>query len=223
MVNKTNWSLYMASKSSQKGFTIVELMIAISVFAVAVILITMGVLVISRQYQQSSTRTKLESANREIHQTIGQAVQFSGANAKTNTTDTDWNVFCAGTQRFVFGKTRASYTAVEYTALKAGLYADTVVNDTCPAATTNGTPIGGVVGSGPSLLDRDNLLPDGAKVVTLTYDAPSKMFTTKFILSDADLINLGAADAITCKSGVAGKEFCAVVQLQSSAIRRINN
>jgi prepilin-type N-terminal cleavage/methylation domain-containing protein len=216
----------MAFKRNQKGFTIVELMIAISVFSIAVLLVTMGVLVISRQYQQGTTRTKLESANREIHQNISQAVQYSGANTQAST-ETDWNAFCAGTQRFVYGKVivaPGTYDAAYYkNTLKAGLYADTVQNDTCPLPSVNGTPIGGAVGSGPNLLDRDNLLPDGAKVVTFSYDTTSKMLTTKFVLSDFDLLNLGTADEINCKTGVAGKEFCAVVQLQSSAIRRINN
>ena len=203
----------MAYRSQQKGFTIVELMIAISVFAVAITLITMGVLVISRQYQQGSTRTKLEAANREIHQTITQAVQFAGATPKTSN-ETYWKAFCAGTQRFVFANTLSTYDGTEYNNLKPGLYLDSVVNDTCPAPSVNGV-------DGIALLDRNNLLPSGAKVVKFEYS--SNLFSTKFVTSDADLLNLGAVDAINCKANVAGKEFCAVVQLQSSATRRINN
>lgn len=213
----------MAFNKRQKGFTIVELMIAISVFSVAVLLITMGVMVISRQYQQSATKTKLEASNREIHQTITQAVQFTGGTPIPNTSDASWDAFCVGTQRFVYGKQLANYDSTTYGSLKAGLYVDTVVEGTCPNPDLAGTLIGGGAGI-LAIVDRDNLLPPGSKVIMFKYDTLSNMFSTKFVSSDADLLTLpGTADAITCNAAVAGKEFCAVVQLQSSAIRRVNN
>jgi hypothetical protein len=212
----------MAFKIRQRGFTIVELMIAISVFSVAVVLITLGVMVISRQYQQSSTRIKLETANREIHQIITQAVQFTGGTPIYNDSLADWDAFCVGTQRFTFAKQPNAYDAPAYDALKAGLYLDTVPENTCPNPDVAGTLIGGGAGTA-TIADRDNLLPPGAKVVFFNYDNDSNQFSTKFVSSSSDLINLGTPDLISCINVIAGKEFCAVVQLTSSAIRRVNN
>ena len=202
----------MAYKNRQKGFTIIELMIAISVFAAAVVLITMGVLLISRQYQQGSTRTKLESANREVHQTFTQAVQFANGTYQTNSVVyAGYTASCIGTKRFIYGsQPTLPYDESKYNSLNPGLYIDSVDNKTCP---NTSNPKAGT-----------NLLPPGAKVVQFDFDDVQKKFTTKFVSSPGDLLDYGTLPEynIKCNSGIAGREFCAVVQLTSSAIQRVS-
>lgn len=197
----------MVFKKSQ-GFTIVELMIAMTTFTVAVTLITTGVIFIGRQYKQAVTRVDLESASREIHQQVAQSIQFSGADAQTITPPGDYSATCIGDKQYIYGTSQADYDAATYDALNSGLYYKDIPEGSCPGIDTTNLGI--------------NLLPDGAKVVAFDYN--SFVFSTVFVYSDSDLINVGStptADQIACKGGVSGREYCAVVKLDSSVARKV--
>lgn len=202
----------MVYSKKQTGFTIVELMIAISVFAVAMMLVMGGVLMIGRQYQQGVTRTKLESASREIHQNIANSIQFASG-SPIFVANTDWRSICVGDQRYTYALTQAAYdTLGAIDSLKNGLYLDIVTPGTCdvPASPEN----------------LNNLLPNDSKVLKLSYNTTDNTISTVFIRSDSDLLDIpdgGNVDNIKCKGAVTGKEYCAVVQFSSTAIRRTNN
>jgi prepilin-type N-terminal cleavage/methylation domain-containing protein len=204
-------------RGPQKGFTIIELMIAISVFSVAIILITMGVLVISRQYQQASNRVKLESASREIHQQIAQSIQFSVENVLVSAASGGWRSLCTGSQRYTYGSPLASYTTTSYNSLKSGLYSDQGAIGVCTVPT----------GGDAAITALPNLLPSDAKVLEFTYSGTSNTLKSRFVSSSTDLLSVTAAatpvDSIVCKSAAVGREYCAVVQLTSSAARRVTN
>jgi len=63
---------------SLAGFTIVELMIATSVFSVILLLITFGLIQVGRTYYKGITLTKTQNAARTIMDIISQDIQFSG-------------------------------------------------------------------------------------------------------------------------------------------------
>ncbi len=206
---------------NQHGFTIVELMIATGVFSAAVLFITMGVIFIGRQFQQASTRVKLEDASREIHQQVGQSVQFSAGNPVNSSASGGWVSTCIGAQRYTYAATAAqsnpTYTASDFDGLKRGLYVDTITP-------TIGTC--SILANPDSTASASNLLPASTTVVKFYYDTGTNTLSTKFISSDSDLLNLSgtaiSSDSMQCKGGVTGKEFCAVVQLNSTATRRVN-
>lgn len=61
----------------QAGFTILELMIAASVFAVILLVVAVGVTQFSNQYYKGVTSTKTQAATRAIIAEISQAIEFS--------------------------------------------------------------------------------------------------------------------------------------------------
>jgi prepilin-type N-terminal cleavage/methylation domain-containing protein len=65
-------------RKSQAGFTIVELMIATLVFAVVLILITVGVLTFTRSFFKGINQSRTQNAARTVIETISQGIQFSG-------------------------------------------------------------------------------------------------------------------------------------------------
>lgn len=206
----------MVYSKKQTGFTIVELMIAISVFAVAMMLVMGGVLMIGRQYQQGVTRTKLESASREIHQNIANSIQFASGEVKF-ANDDSWRSLCVGNQRYTYAFTLDTYdTEANIDGLKSGLYIDNdIVPGSCSVPNNTGNPE-----------NLNNLLPNDSKVLKLSFSNDNTI-STVFIRSDSDLLDIpdtvNNVDNIRCKGAVTGKEYCAVVQFNSTAIRRTNN
>lgn len=61
----------------QRGFTILELMIASSVFAVILLVVAVGVTQFSNQYYKGVTSTKTQAATRSVMAEISQAIEFS--------------------------------------------------------------------------------------------------------------------------------------------------
>lgn len=61
----------------QAGFTILELMIAASVFAVILLVVAVGVVQFSNQYYKGATSTKTQSTTRALMAQISEAIEFS--------------------------------------------------------------------------------------------------------------------------------------------------
>lgn len=198
---------------NKKGFTIVELMIAIAIFAVVSMMVTFAVVFIGRQYKQASTRVNLESASRDVHQQVSESIQFAGGDQLSPASNSSgYQVTCIGDKQYAYGGNGGSFSAATYTSTKVGLYVFDIPTGTCPN-----------VGASPA---GKNALPDGAKVLKFDYNSGTSTLSTVFVSADADLLNLSTnptADAVLCSTAVTGKEYCSVVKLQSTASRRVTN
>jgi len=64
--------------TKMKGFTIVELMMATAVFAVILLLVTMGIIQVTRVYYKGVTEANTQNVARNVVNTIAQAIQFDG-------------------------------------------------------------------------------------------------------------------------------------------------
>ena len=203
---------------NKKGFTIVELMIAVTVFSVAAVLVMTGVIVIARQYQQASTRVALEEASRNIHQQITESIRFakgtiSSPLPSTASSSTNYSYVCIGSNMYIYGTYNSPYDT-NYTSLKEGLYLRQAVE--CDSANAD--------------IDlATNLLPPKSKVLIFTIGnaaANNGKISTLFIRSgDDNLVDFSGAlpSEIKCKSGVAGREYCTYVPLESYATQRVGS
>ena len=90
--------------TSQKGFTIVELLISSLVFSLVLLTVTIGVIQITRVYYKGITESTAQNAARDALDTISQAIQFNGGEvSKTNpSAPGNWATFCGG------GRTRSA-------------------------------------------------------------------------------------------------------------------
>lgn len=193
------------------GFTIVELMIAISVFSAASTMILVGVLYISKQYQQATNRVALEEASRSFHAQALQSLQYTNRAAE-QTSDGGFQAVCLGNQMYVYGSqnfgslTTAGERLSAYGIQQPGLYVLNNISD-CSLGSFN-----------PS--DHVNVLPENAKVYELQIDDVVGSIKTTFIKSDSDLLDLSDSSP-TCSAAVSGREWCAVVSYESLGKRRI--
>ncbi len=97
--------------NKNKGFTIVETMIAVVIFTLIASIATFVTIQLSRSYQYGISKSKLDTAARNVNYLFNQAVQYSnstylmsGTATPTSSFDAStystWKVWCAGTTRF---------------------------------------------------------------------------------------------------------------------------
>jgi len=96
--------------NKNKGFTIVETMIAVVIFTLIASIATFVTIQLSRSYQYGISKSKLDTAARNVNYLFNQAVQYSNStvlmgvseqpNLSFDASYSTWKVWCAGTTRF---------------------------------------------------------------------------------------------------------------------------
>lgn len=85
------------NNGTARGFTIMELLIAVTVFSLVLILITTGVLRFSRQYYKGVISGKTQDTARAIVDDVTRAIQYNGgAVSYVQATPTGQGVYCFG-------------------------------------------------------------------------------------------------------------------------------
>lgn len=206
--------------NNKKGFTVVELMISITVFTVAILLVTSAVIYIGKQYQKGVSQAQLQDAARTIHQNITDAIKFSGADAtnitiKSSSLSSEFNYYCIGNAQYFVPK-----------AVNNGI---TDKNSYNLAPFNLYYKLNSASCKDYKLIDLDKLLPDNAKVTLFSIIDVNGVWEikTNFIIADEDLAEIpssGSLDqgVVKCKTNVAGREFCAQTNITSYASKRTN-
>lgn len=211
---------------NQKGFTILELMIAISVFTIAIMLITVGVMAIGRYYQQGATKAKLLTAAREIHSQFTQEVQYNGADVVEQHNDvTISDVNYAGTYDIVcIGNIR--YLKSSDTTQTDPNYGEFITDNNgqdCASSTLNKPQqLLPVDSSNPSEPYNSSLAQD-TKVVQFDINTSNPYtLTTRFVIGTRDMF-VGNDYNNSCQSNILDSEFCAVISLTSTVAQKVIN
>ena len=90
--------------NEESGFTIIELLIATVVFSLVMLILTYGILQISRTYYKGVTSANTQNTARDVIDNISQAIQFSGQGtgfAAIPSTNGSLG-FCIGNQRYSY-------------------------------------------------------------------------------------------------------------------------
>lgn len=87
------------SKANQKGFTIIELIIATTVFSVVLLLCTFGLMQIGNVYYRGITSTRTQNVTRNIIDMVSQDIELSD-NGIIATNPSVPSYFCAGHHRY---------------------------------------------------------------------------------------------------------------------------
>lgn len=100
-------------KTPQKGFTIIELLIATTVFSLVLLLATAGIMHVTKQYYQGVVQARVQETLRTVVDEIGESIRFSNADlsipvsmpSQTQYGDGDpgrFGYFCMGAKRYSF-------------------------------------------------------------------------------------------------------------------------
>jgi prepilin-type N-terminal cleavage/methylation domain-containing protein len=207
---------------STKGFTIIELMIATSVFSVILLIASSGVIQIGRLYYKGVTQARVQETARNISEEISRSLQFSN-NGRVNGSAS--NIFCVGDSRYIFHLNQK----VSPPEGKHGILEQKIGDGSC-----NDPPPSG----GKELLGT-NMRVLVFSVEPQSYDGNSYKIHIKIAYGDDELlthhdnngnrIDLDGANGIDqtgdlraalCKAGP-GNSFCAVSELDTIAKRRL--
>ncbi len=228
-------------KLHNRGFTIIELMIATAVFAVILLLITTAMLQIGRAYYRGLNESKVLDVTRSAIDEVAQTIQFSGANIAG--TDPGSPLVNGATRGYCIGTIIYSYLpgskGVNDATHIHGLVSHTVASGCgSPGAVPQNLASPTLVAGSKEFLG-DNMRVSKFSVVQDNDNPSLYTITLRVISGDDDLIcspkttpnscNGGGsllpaektADDLTCRNLRAGTQFCAVSELTTTVQRRI--
>ncbi|MBX6333759.1 prepilin-type N-terminal cleavage/methylation domain-containing protein [Candidatus Saccharibacteria bacterium] len=213
----------------EQGFTILELMIATMVFSVVLLLVTAGILQVSRVYYKGLTESTTQSTARNIIDTLAQAIQFSGAEV----TETH-NVNPGKDDSFCIGNKQYSYR------LGSQVMNNPSSSDQAWHALVERTVSGSCSGIAAQSLNQQNVVGRDligqrmrlAKLVVKDLGDGRYEITVRVVYGDADLLHSPSnpnspietaamkPDA-TCRPVRAGTQFCATAELSTVVVKRV--
>lgn len=238
-------------KQNISGFTIVELMIALTVLSTILLLSTSVMVNIGALYSKGINSANLQNANRTLSSDISSALQFSGYNPFPCPIET--GITCAASQNtigsppgpivysFCINTTRYSYILNRELGADSGstppnlntphvLWRDTMKNtSTCVPLDIKSNVVqsdaNSVEGSGVPSKGYE-MLPDHTRLTRFKVkESPigSGVFKvdTWLAFGDTDLINAPDANGQTSCKGGVGGQFCGVSMLSNSVTRRL--
>lgn len=216
-----------------KGFTVIELMIATSVFAVILLVITVGIVEFNKEYYKGVISSSTQNATRQVVDQVSQAVQYNGGYITPLTAGNPMvKAFCVGsTKRFSMVLHHQIVSSSDH-----ALVAENVPNCAATAAQDISTS------SLSTTTQAQELLGKGMRLVKFTINGASGSdlytVTVRVAYGDDDLLcspslddcnspSTAAAisaessrDDLTCRIGV-GSQFCAVSELSTTVAKRI--
>lgn len=213
--------------SEQKGFTIIELMIATSVFTMVLLLCTFAILNIGRTYYKGVTTTRTQETARTIMEEITDSIRFGGAEVRPQEAQED------GVQGFCIGDVQFSYVLdkqlveqqTEEVAGKRTPIANTRAG-TSTAVFKKSTPCNGT----PSLAEGTELLKlrmglDDFSITSVPGSPGVYQVIVRVVHGDIDLLEeidgKGDDGPWQCRNERAGSEYCAVSELITTVEGRI--
>lgn len=203
----------MKKHMNQKGFTIVELMIATVVFSSILLLCAFGLLNIGRTYYKGVTSARTQEAARSIIDDIAQSIQFgpgpvytTGTEAAVGTT----GYYCAGGKRYSYKRDW------QLTGNRHVLVVDV------PATCNGGVGPQNLDGASPSIVGGSKeLVPRGMRLAHFKVEpAGTDLYkiTVHVISGDDDLLNPSREG---CSSARAGTQYCATSELITTVQKRV--
>lgn len=213
---------YPTIRTSSQGFTLVELLIATSIFSTILLVVTFGIINIGKIYYRGINSTNTQSVARVIMDDIVQSIQFYGGTVTIPSPQTSPGFYCIGDKKysFVLDKKVGSDIGNVKLALISELSA------ACSTSSLDGS--GNVAFANYTSLIGKNMRIQKLQIESLPPN--NYAVTVKVISGDDDLLEDTNGKSKTdagytpgqdrCKIG-AGSQFCSVSELYTIVNKRI--
>lgn len=220
--------------SHQQGFTLVELLIATTVFSVVLLAAAATLIQVGRLYYKGVVTSRTQNAARTVIDDISRTIQFSSGalNEATSPDNAAIKAYCVGDTRYTYilggqvNSSVASGTAFtsENRQVRHVLWQDKISS----GAEQCGDDMPNLLLDKPSGDDSDRqgreLLDDGMRLqnfVVSEQGSDSDIFDVgiKVVYGDQDLFN-DPNNPTSCKGSVVGGQWCAISELNSVVYSR---
>ena len=198
----------------KRGFTIVELLIATLIFSTILLMVTIGIIQITRTYYKGLTESATQNTARTVMDTITQAIQFSGdpVSATVSSAPGASTSFCIGNQQFSY---RLGYQLVDGT--PGANQTSKALWQSVLSGCTNNPP---AAASGKEFL-QPHMRLSNLTVTNVTGNLWKVSVTIAY--GDDDLLNNPTGTNPSCKGVTAGTQFCSISTLTSTVIQRVTS
>lgn len=220
MIRHSLWSKH-PRQAGQRGFTIMELLIATLVFSIVLLLVTAGILQIARVYLKGVTESNTQNTARSIMDTISQAIQFSGGDvteAIATTPGTDYS-FCVGNQQFSYRLGWQVEDRHDPTPTVTQTWHALVQNSASGCSSSSPAQ----VLTSETISGRDLVGPHMrlSKLIVDNIGGNLYKVQVKVVYGDSDLLNNPTAGNASCRGVQAGTQFCSVSELSTIVVKRV--
>lgn len=234
-------SRHLRHSGAQRGFTIIELLIAVTVFSMVLILITTGVLRFTRQYYKGVIEGQTQDVARSIIDDITRSVQFSDGSVATIYSGGNPVAYCLGSAKRY--RVYLNSEVTDSTPLGPHQHRHALVSDNYPNC--NGSTPATDVQDATTLTDPNAREMLGAHmrlgVMSITGNSDVWTVDVRVIYGDDDLLcdpslgvnpggcNTGPPSSLPPSVNLAklecrattGSQFCAVSELTTTIDKRI--
>ena len=196
------------------GFTIIELLISTIVFGVVLLVVATAILQFTRVYYKGITESNVQETARTIADDIAQGIQFNGGTVTNTPPGPATGVFYA----FCIGDRQYSYQVGHQ------------LTDGTPTATQKrhvlvNASVAGCTSSTPaqSMNGREMLAPSMrlARMEVTSVGTNLYRVSVRVVYGDDDLLDNPTTSAATCKNIRAGTQFCAVSDITTTVVKRV--
>lgn len=211
-------------QSRSKGFTIMELMVATLVFSAVLLLITTGIMQITRVYYKGVTEANTQNTARNIMDIVAQAIQFSGSSVGS-TEDVEAGEdagFCIGNQHFTY---RLGWQVENKDNPDGQQTWHALVQKTIYGSNCSGSAVLEALNSEHLSEHARDLVGEHMRLsdFSVTRIGTSNMYRVrvKVVYGDADLLNDPTGKSASCQNIRVGGQFCAVADLSTVVVKRV--
>jgi prepilin-type N-terminal cleavage/methylation domain-containing protein len=201
------------------GFTIMELLIATIVFGVVLLVVSTAILQFSRVYYKGVTEANVQEVTRTVTDGITQGIQFGGGTVtETNATPTPGNsyAFCIGNLQYSYqvGHQLTDSGTPTATQKRHALVKNSVA--ACPGQPAQNMSSAVVTG-------REMLAPNMrlARMEVTHMTGNLYKVSVKVVFGDDDLLDNPTTKDAKCKNIRAGTQFCAVSDITTTVVKRV--
>lgn len=196
--------------TNRRGFTVIELMISISVFSVAMMSVMSAVMIMGRQYQKATYTTQLNSASRTFHQSISNDINYGGYSPEVKKTLDNSKSYVCLDKNVIYAWELTNNSTIKY-GLFRGSYSGVCDEGVAASAISNGV----------------NVLPKNGFVAELKIElstAGTYLVGTDFRTGENDMFTnpaVPAGEDTKCLPLLKGGDFCSIVQYNNFVKKRI--
>lgn len=198
----------------EKGFTLVELLIATAVFSLVLVVFLSAFIRISQLFYKGVTMTAAQESARNVVQDIADDLQFF---QQQPVAPAGANYFCIGSHRYSWN------LGVQVASGTYGVAREQIPSSTCPSTTSQPVPVG--------TSNYEELLDPGMQVNKLSLSSctngqcvisihlVSYGSDNSVLISPSGLTPAYQANDAVCSGPATSSEFCATADYQSTVLQ----